>query len=247
LLFFLLFRCPPVPGDTVGFRGGLFIDSPDILAEEKDLFLAPQIEYERSFGLFDLYLGGQYAFHLTKFAPQFFFTEETFAAHVPLGSRSELQFRLHNETELRFSPGGGSGRVQPGAAWGLFLPLGDISLALGAPLFYPAGDSGGFRFGLAGEASYITPIWLGVRAAATFIIVPAPVFDGMEFAVNYTGDQYFGELAFKAEDAFGRFSLKAEFNYFFNFFIIKGGLELGNLGTVEAITLAPALGIKYRL
>ncbi|MFP3089616.1 hypothetical protein LQZ21_04750 [Treponema sp. TIM-1] len=247
LCFFLL-RCLSVAADTIGFRGGLFIDSPDILAKERDFFLAPQIEYEKSFGRFDVYLGGQYALHLLKFSPQFFFAEEKFAAHLPLGPRSEFQVRLHNENELRFNPSGGSGgRVQPELAWGLSLPLGDISLALGAPLFYPTGTGGDLRFGLAGTAAYVTPFWIGVRAGATFIAAPAPVFDGMEFGVNYTGDQYFGELTFKAQDSFGYFSLNVDFSYFFDFFIIKAGIELGNLSNMDAITLAPALGIKYRL
>jgi hypothetical protein len=233
--------------DTIGLRGGLFIDSPDILAEERDIFVAPQIEYENSFGRFDLYLGGHYAVNIPKIFPQFLFVEEKFAAHLPLGSQSEIQVRLRNENELRFDPNGGGGRVQPEVAWGLSLPLGDLSLALGVPLFYPVGTGGDLSFGVEGGASYITPFWIGVRAAATFIVAPSPVFEGMEAGVNYTGDQYFGELAFKAKDSFNFFSITLEFNYFFNFFIIKAGIELGNLTTPGAITLGPALGIKYRL
>jgi hypothetical protein len=236
--------------DTIGLRVGLFADSPDVLVDNRQYFLSPLLEYEQRFGNVDIYAGGEYTFSLTGIYPQFFFAEERIGVHLPLNSRSEFQLKLQNENNFRFSPredgGEGAGRVQPALSYGLFLSVGDISLALGAPLTYPLWGGENILVGLEPRVIYVTPFWLGFEAALKFIAAPAASFDGMEFAVNYTQDQFYGELAFNAEESFGYFSLKAEFDYFFNFFILKIGLELGNLGNLDALTLAPALGIKYR-
>jgi hypothetical protein len=237
--------------DTIGLWAGLYAGSSDVLADDRDYFLTPALEYEQSFGNFDLHVGAEYTFSLTRFYPQFFFGEEKIAAHLPLGSLSEFLFTLHNENELRFDPDRdgnmGSGRVRPELSYAWFLPLGDISLGLGSPISYPLwGAEDSFVFGIDASAAYVAPFWLGFRAVARFIAAPDAAFDGMEFAVNYTQDQYFGELAFKAEKSLDYFSLKAEFDYFFNFLVLKAAVELGGLGDLDTLTLTPAIGIQYR-
>jgi hypothetical protein len=252
---FLIFSIFPgicAMADTIGLWTGLYAGSSDVLADDREYFLTPALEYEQSFGNFDLHAGAEYTFSLTDFFPQFFFGEEKIAAHLPLGSFSEFLFILHNENELRFAPdrmGGdlGSGRVRPELSYGLSLPPGDISLALGSPISYPlwgAGDA--FLLGIDVSAAYVAPFWLGFRAVATFIAAPDAGFDGIEFAVNYTQDQYFGELAFKAEKSLDYFSLKAEFDYFFNFLVLKAAAELGGLGDLDTLTMTPAIGVQYR-
>jgi hypothetical protein len=249
-LFFFLFLCGALMADTIGLRAGLYADSPDVLTDKRQYFLSPHLEYERRFGNIDVYAEGEYTFNLTGLYPQFFFTEERIGLHLPLDSRSEFQFKLQNENDIRFDPekggGQGVGRVQPAVSYGLFFLWGDISLALGLPLTYSMWGGENTRFGLEPRAAYVTPFWLGFEAAVTFVAAPAVSFDGMEFAINYTGEQYFGELAFKAEESFSSFRVKVEFNYFFNFFIIKAGVEVGNLTDTNALTLGPAIGIKYR-
>ncbi|MDR2403918.1 MAG: hypothetical protein LBD78_07805 [Spirochaetaceae bacterium] len=240
--------------DTIGLRAGLYMDSPDLIADDRQFFLTPQLEYEHSFGKFDVYGKGQYTFSLTGLYPQFFFAEEWFAFHLPLTSLSEFRIGLHNENELRIKPdqNGGGGRVKPEAGYALFLPPGDISLALGLPLAYPlggwgtTGDTRDTRFGLEMTAAYVTPLWLGFEAVANLIAAPVTSFDSIKFALNYTGDQFYGELAFRGKESFSYFSLKAEFNYFFDFLILWGALEAGDLANPDALTLGAAAGIKYR-
>ncbi|MDR2402611.1 MAG: hypothetical protein LBD78_01110 [Spirochaetaceae bacterium] len=248
LLSFSLLLCGTAAADTFGLRAGFYVDSPDVLADERQYFLTPQLEYKHPFGNFDIYARGEYSFSLTGPYPQFFFAEEKIAFHLPLGSRSEFQVRLHNENALRFNPDWGGGRVKPEVSYGLFLPPGDFSLALGLPLIYPSRGGGNreARFGFDVTAAYITPFRLGFEAAANVIAAPSAVFEGMKFAANYTGDQFYGELAFTAGDSFGYYRLKAEFDYFFNFLILWGALEAGNLANPEAAALAAAVGIKYR-
>jgi hypothetical protein len=254
LLFFSLFLSGTAGADTLGLRAGLYVDSPDVLAEERQYFLTPQLEYKHAFGKLDIYARGEYSFSLTGLYPQFFFAEEGLAVHLPLGSRSEFRVALHNENDLRVNPdrddGRGGGTVKPQAAYSLFLSPGDFSLALGTPLIYPlwGGEGmGAAQFGFEVTAAYVSPFWLGFEAAANFIAAPsAAVFEGMKFAVNYTGDQFYGELAFTAKESFKHLSLKAEFDYFFDFFIAVAGVELRNPGNRNALALAPALGIKYR-
>jgi hypothetical protein len=239
-----------VLADTLGFRAGFYLDSPDLLTDEQDYFLTPRLEYERSFGNFDLYLGGEYTFHLLKFFPQFFFAEEKIAAHLPLGSRGDLQFRLQNENEILINPdednGWDAGWVKPELGGGLFLAPGNFFLALGLPLRYGSRYMEDILFGLDATAAYTTPFRIGFEAVLNFIVIPAAAFDGMKFTVNYTQDQFYGEMAFNAKEAFGYFSLRAEFDYLFNFFVLNAALELGNLSVRDAMTLAPAIGIKYR-
>jgi hypothetical protein len=247
-LVFSLFLCGAM-ADTIGLRAGLYVGSPDAAADERQYFLTPQLEYKHTFGNFDVYARGEYTFSLTGIYPQFFFAEEGFAAHLPLGSHSEFQIRLHNENNFRFNPDQSGGRVKPEVSYGLFLPPGDFSLALGTPLLYPLwyGEGiGGAQFGFEATAAYITPFWLGFEAVANFITAPSAFFEGMKFAVNYTGDQFYGELALKVRDSLEYFSLKAEFDYLFNFFILWGALEAGNLADIAEAALAASAGIKYR-
>ncbi|MDR2785282.1 MAG: hypothetical protein LBB83_05150 [Treponema sp.] len=247
ILFLSLFEL--AIADTIGLRAGIYADSPDVLADSRQFFLTPQIEYKHTFGNFDIYARGEYTFNLTALYPQFLFAEERIAAHLPLGSRSEFQLRLFNEDDFRFNPdkddGRGGGRVKPELSYGLFLPPGEISLALGSPLTYPLWNEEDILFGLDVTAGYITPFWLGFEAAANFITVPAAGFDGMKFAVNYAGDQFYGELAFRARESFSYFTLKAEFDYSFDFFILWGTLEAGNLANASTLSLGAAVGIKY--
>jgi hypothetical protein len=249
LLIFSAFYYGTAAADT-GLRAGVYVDVPDVTAEEREFFLTPQLEYGHAFGIFDIYAKGEYSFNLTALYPQFFFAEERLSAHLLLGSFSEFRAGLHNENDLRVDPdrdgGQGVGRVKPELKYTLFLSPGDISLGLGSPLTYPLGGGEASLFGLEPAAAYITPFWLGFEAAANFIVVPAVFFDGVKFAVNYTGDQFYGELAFRAKDSFTYFSLKAEFDYFFNFLILWGALEGKNLGNRDNIALAPTVGIKYR-
>jgi hypothetical protein len=250
-LIFSLFSGGYAAADTIGLWAGLYVDSSDVLADNKDYFLTPALAYEHTFGNFDLHLGGEYTFTLTDFFPQFFFADEKVTAHLPLGSLSEFLLRVHNENDFRFNPdrgdGRGLGRVKPELGYGLFLPLGDISFALGSPIRYSLWAGGDTLFGLDATAAYVAPFWLGFRAVAKFIAAPDAAFDGMEFAVNYAQDQFYGELAFNAEESLERLSLKAEFDYFFNFFVLKAALKLGGLGDRDTLTLAPAIGIQYRL
>jgi hypothetical protein len=229
----------------------LYIDVPDVTADKREFFITPQFEYGHTFGNFDVYAKGEYTFGITAFYPQFFFAEERLAFRLPLGSRSLFRIALHNENDLRMDPdhdgGRGVGRVTPELKYSLFLSPGDISLALGTPLTYPLWGGDDSLFGLAVTAAYVTPFWLGFEAGMDLLVTPTTLFEGMKFAVNYTGDQFYGELAFRSKKSLSYFSLKAEFNYFFDFFILWGALEVKNLSDRYALALAPGIGIKYRL
>jgi hypothetical protein len=131
-------------------------------------------------------------------------------------------------------------------SYGLFLPPGDFSLALDVPVNYAMWGGGSALFGIDVTAAYTAPFWLGFRTTANFIAAPDPAFEGMEFAVNYTQAPFYGELTLKAKESFRYFILEAEFDYFFNFFILNAGVALRNLGSGDTVTAAPAIGIKYR-
>jgi hypothetical protein len=251
---FSLFLHEAAIADTIGLTAGLYMDSPDVAAEDRQYFLTPQLEYEHSFGNFDLYVEGEYTFSLNQIYPQFFFSEERIAVHLPVNSRSEFLIGLHNENDFRFNPdrndGWSAGRVMPEVTYSLSLRPGDISLALGTPLPYlmRGGKDTGIRFGgFEVTAAYVTPLWIGFEAVADITGIPtsAAVFESMKFAVNYTGDQFYGELAFRAKESFTYFSLKIEFDYFFDFFILWASLEAGNLADLKT-AFPVALGIKYR-
>jgi hypothetical protein len=250
LFLFLSLFYPGIAVADIGLRPGLYIDVPDLMADQREYFLTPQLEYTHTFGYFDVYAKGEYTFGLADLYPQFFFAEERIAARLPLSSRSEFRAALRNENELRIDPdhddGQGAGRATPELTYTLLLPPGDFSLALGAPLTYPLWGGVDACFGLEATAAYVTPFWLGFEARLDFTTIPDALFDGMKFAVNYTGDQFYGELAFRAKDSFEYFTLKAEFNYFFNFVILWGALEAKDLSRRDHIVLAPAIGIKYR-
>jgi hypothetical protein len=249
LLVFFVFHFGIAAAD-IGLRLGAYLDVPDVMAKKREFFLTPQVEYGHAFGIFDISAKAEYTFGLTAFYPQFFFTEERFAARLPLGSHSQFRVGIRNENDLRIDHdhdgGRGVGTVTPELMFSLFLPPGDISLGLETPLTYPLWGGADTLFVLEPQAAYITPFWLGFEAVAYLIAAPAAVFDGMKFAANYTGDQFYGELSFKTKDSFAYFSLKAEFNYFFNFFILWGALEVKDLSNRDNIILAPAVGIKYR-
>jgi hypothetical protein len=248
-IFFSLFSLEIAVAD-IGLRPGLYIEIPDATADQKEYFLTPQLEYTHTFRHFDVYAKVEYTFGLTALYPQFFFAEERFAAFLPLGSRSEFRAALRNENDLRIDPdhddGQGEGRVTPELKYSLFLPAGDFSLALGSPLTYPVWGKADNCFGLEVTAAYFTPLWVGFEALMDFKTIPAALVDGMKFAVNYTEDQFYGELAFRAKDSFTYFTLKAEFNYFFNFVILWGTLEAKNLSNRDNLVLTPEVGIKYR-
>jgi hypothetical protein len=250
LILFLFLRGAAM-ADTIGLRLGLFADTPGVraLAEEPQLFLTPQAEYKQGFGNVDVYVRGEYTFSLTGLYPQFLFAEERIGFHLPLDAASEVQIMFHNENDFRFNPaeeadGAASGRVQPSAGYGLFLPGGELSLALGTPLDYRGGED--IIFGLEPRIGYISPFWLGLEAAGKFAMFPAPSVDGMEAAVNYAQDQLYGALIFDAAESWSCFSLKVEFDYAFDFIILKGGIKVGNLADFDTLDMAVSVGIKYR-
>jgi hypothetical protein len=103
ILFFSLFH-PGIAGADIGLRPGLYIDVPDVMADKREFFITPQIEYGHAFGNFDVYAKGEYTFGFTAFYPQFFFAEERVAFRLPLGSRSLFRIALRNENDLRMDP-----------------------------------------------------------------------------------------------------------------------------------------------
>ncbi|MDR1986955.1 MAG: hypothetical protein LBP88_08305 [Treponema sp.] len=237
--------------DKIGLNVGLYGDGFYLWdTDRQDYFLTPLVEYDHSFGKVDLYLKGEYTFRLTNPFPQFFFSKEKIAAHLPLGSFSEFQFRLQNEMDMRFNPednqGRGSGTVKPELSYGLFLPPGDVSFAVGFPWTYKMWGKGDFFFGLDLTAAYTTPFWLGFKGAANFMLTPDAVFDGMEVAVSLLQDQFYAELAFTAKESFSYFSLIPEFDYLFNFFTFWARVEFEDIGYGNTLSIAPALGVKYR-
>jgi hypothetical protein len=254
VLIFFLFLSGAAMADTIGLRLGLFVDTPDMLAALTDwqqFFLTPHVEYKQRFGNVDVYAGGEYTFGLAGLYPQFLFGEELIGLHLPLGTPSEFLIKLHNKNDFRFNPeeedGEASGRVQPSVGYGLFLPWGELSLALGTPLDYPMwGGGADIMFGLEPRLAYISPFWVGIEAAGKFAMLPDTSVDGMEIAVNYAQDQLYGALIFDVAESWDYFSLKAEVDYSFNFIILKGGIKVGNLADFEDLSMAASVGIKYR-
>jgi hypothetical protein len=251
-LIFFLSLCGAVMADTIGLRLGLFADSPDVLAEERQYFLSPHVEYKQRFGNVDVYAGGEYTFGLAGLYPQFLFVEERIGLHLPLDAHSEFLLKLQNGNDFRFHPaeewnGAGAGRVRPSVGYGLFFRWGELSLALGTPLDYPLwGGGDDITFGLEPRLAYISPFWVGIEAAGKFVMAPAPSVEGMEASVNYAQDQLYGALIFDVAESWSYFSLKAEFDYLFDFVILKGGVSLGNLAYIDTLVLAVSVGIKYR-
>jgi hypothetical protein len=253
LFLFCALLCPGTLAADSGLRAGVYLDLPDAMAEERELYLTPQLEYLRSLGSVEIQAKGEYTFGLASLYPQFFFAEERIALRLPLGSFAVFQAGLHNENDFRVDPdrdgGQGRGRATPELKQSLSLPPGDFSLALGAPLAYPLWGGGEVLFGLAATAAYGAPFGLGFEARMDFGTVPAARFEGLRLAVSYAGDQVSGELALRArygEDSFSRFALAASLNYLFNFCILWGSLEAKDLGNRDRIVLAPAIGISYR-
>jgi hypothetical protein len=253
-LIFFLFLSGAAMADTIGLRLGLFVDTPDVQAALEDwrqLFLSPHLEYKQRFGNVDVYAGGEYTFGLAGLYPQFLFGEERIGLHLPLDTSSEFLIKLQNKNDFRFNPaeedGEAAGRSMPSVGYGLFLPWGELSLTLGTPLDYPLwGGEGDIIFGLEPRLAYTSPFWVGIEAAGKFVMLPAPLVDGMEAAINYTHDQLYGALIFDVAESWDYFSLKVEADYFFNFIILRGGLEVGNLADLDTLALAASVGIKYR-
>ncbi|MDR0722349.1 MAG: hypothetical protein LBF75_06085 [Treponema sp.] len=250
-LFLIFFLGGTAMADKIGLSLGLYGEAFYLWdTDRKDYFLTPLIEYDHSFGKVDLYVKGEYTFCLTNIFPQFFFSEEKIAVHLPLGSLSEFQFRLKNEQDLLFDPvenqGRGSGTVKPELSYALFLPPGEIALALGSPWTYRMWGRRDSFFGLDLTATYSTPFWLGFKVAANFIFIPDAVVEGMEAAISLMQDQFYAELAFNIQESFSYFSLTPEFNYLFNFFTFWASVEFGGMGYGNRLTISPTLGVKYR-
>lgn len=246
LVFFLFFFLGSTAmADKIGLNLGLYGERFYLLdTDTEDYFLTPLLEYDHSFGTVDLYLKGEYTFCLTNPFPQFFFSKEKITAHLPLSSASELQFRLTNETNVRFNPDRNDGRVQPELGYGLVFPAGDVSLALGFPLTYQFGGSADPLFGVALTAAYSTPFWLGLKAMADWTLVSEVAFDTLELVINFMQDQFYAEIAFKATESFDYLSLTPEFDYFIDSFTFWAGMEFGGLGCT--LSISPTIGVKYR-
>ncbi|MDR2633140.1 MAG: hypothetical protein LBC51_05910 [Treponema sp.] len=237
--------------DKIGLNLGLYGDGFYLWGTDtQDYFLSPRVSYDHSFGLVDLYVRGEYTFCLTKPFPQFFFSEERIAARLPVTSLGALLFTVQNENDILINPeedtGAGSGTLKPELGYGMVLPLGEVSLTAGFPWTYSMWGAGDVLFGLDATAAYTTPFWLGFKATVNFILIPDAACDGMEVAINFLQDQFYAELAFKAKEAFGYFSLIPEFDYSFNFFTFWVSVEFGNLGYGKTLSIAPTLGISYR-
>ena len=240
--------------EPIGLTAGIEFGFGDV-ADGVVFGISPEIEYENSFGAFDLYGDASYtaAFEEEGAAHDFYLELEA-GYNLSLGASSVLSFILNNANDFHAAPTWGvgtvSGTVKPMVKFTQTFGFGDLFLRLGAPIEYahqgvlPAADEAGVALDLVlGLAS---GFGLGAELTLNFPLVPDAGYGETELLVTYENGPFYGEVDIIAAEKFDSVAITPEFDYTIkDVFTVYVNTEFGNIGGEGKVSISPALGVKY--
>jgi hypothetical protein len=238
-------------GLTAGLEAGL-----GNVADKAGFSITPEIEYENSFGDFDLYGDASYtaAFGEEDSVHDFYLELEA-AYNLSFGA-SALSFILNNINDFHAAPDWGDrvnaigGTLEPAVKFTQTFGFGDLFLRLGFPVEYvhqevlyaddEVGAAAKLVLGMADVYGF------GAEVTLHFPLSPEAGYGETEWLVTYENGPFYGEVDIIAAQDFESLAITPEFDYSINdSFTVYAKVELGNIGGEGDVSVTPALGVKY--
>jgi hypothetical protein len=224
------------PGFTAGLETGG-------ITESGEANISPRLEYQGSFGSFDVYGAAFYtAFFEKPHSHQADFAENI-AWRLAPDEDSRLVFRLDNEDLVVFFPDEvkfAYAALDPSAAYSRAFGFGDLSLSVGFPvLIKPEG----------GLNSYITlgyehPIGLSVSLCPRLALVPNVLYSGTTLTLGFAWDKFFAKVAFVVNKDFSVVDIRPYAEFILGHIVFHAGADFGGIGT-DDISVNPFIGVGY--
>jgi hypothetical protein len=239
-------------GLTAGLEAGL-----GNVADSVVFGITPGIEYENSFGDFDVYAGASYTavFEEDDTAHDVYLEAEG-AYNLPLGTASVLSFILNNSNDFHAAPDWGDdvsaagGTLEGGIQYTQTFGFGDVFVYLGFPVEYAhqgvltdddeAAVTAKLTLGMAGVFGF------GAELTFNYALSPDAEYGETELLLSYENGAFYGEVGVIAAQEFESFAITPEFDYSINdAFTVYVNAEFGGIGGEDDISVTPALGVKY--
>jgi hypothetical protein len=239
-------------GLTAGLEAGLGITSDDVV-----FGITPEIEYENSFGDFDVYADASYtaAFEEDDAAHDFYLEVEA-AYNLSLGTASVLSFILNNSNDFHAAPDWGDGvntaggTLEPALRYTQTFDFGDLFLHIGFPVEYvhqevlkdddETGAAAKLTLGMAEVFGF------GAELTFNFVFSPEAGYGETELLLSYENGAFYGEVDIVAAQDFESLTIIPEFDYSINdAFTVYANVEFGGIGSEEDFSVTPAIGVKY--
>jgi hypothetical protein len=242
--------------EPIGLTAGLEAGFGNV-ADEAVFGITPEIEYENSFGDFDVYADASYtaAFEEDDTAHDFYLELEA-AYNLSLGDSSVLSFILNNANDFHVAPDWGAdmntvgGTLEPALKFTQTFGFGDLFLQLGFPIEYvhhgvfndddETGVASKLVLGLASEFGF------GAELTLNYALSPDAEYGETELLLSYENGAFYCEADIVAAQDFDVFAITPELDYSINdAFTVYVNAEFGNIGGEGDVSVTPALGVKY--
>ncbi|MDR2446105.1 MAG: hypothetical protein LBD58_02245 [Treponema sp.] len=248
-LFSLLVTCGFAAAqeeDGLGLSAGVELGFGDV-ADKAVFGVTPLLAYERSFldGALDVAGGIEYTFTFEDGVPQELFAEEDIGYNLFLNDTSVLTFNLHNENNVStvpdFGDAGDGSIFEPSVIYGLALDAGELAFVLGFPIGYHPE----ITFGAYATAGFVFPFGFGVEATANLDISPEVGYAETNVLLSYGADLFTVELEIDADGEFKVYTISPYLEWYFGSWTVWAGVDFGNIGGEESISVEPYIGVKY--
>jgi hypothetical protein len=241
--------------EPIGLTAGLEFGLGDV-ADTVVFGITPEIEYENSFGDFDLYADASYTAAFPEDDSTHDFYLELEAGYNLSFGASTLSFILNNANDFHAAPDWGDdvntvgGTLEPAVKYAYTFGFGDLFLRLGFPIEYV--HQGVFTDD--DEVGVATKLVLGMEdvfgfgaeVTLNFGLSPDAEYGETEFLVTYENGPFYGEVDIIAAQDFDSVSITPEFDYTIkDVFTIYANIEFGNIGGEGDVSVTPAIGVQY--
>jgi hypothetical protein len=205
--------------------------------------ITPRVEYQGSFGSFDVYGAAFYSVFFDKPHSHQADLAGNIAWRLVPGENSRLVFRLDSESVAVFFPDAVTfayAALDSNAAYSRAFAFGDLSLSLGFPALIRPEES------LASYAAlgYEHPIGLSVSICPRLALVPDTLYNGTTLNLGFAWDRFFAKAAFVANRDFTALDIRPYAEFTLGHVVLWAGAEWGGIGT-ETVSLNPFVGAGH--
>ncbi|MDR2793763.1 MAG: hypothetical protein LBB61_08895 [Treponema sp.] len=247
VLFLLVLVCAfSVAQEKIGLNAGAELGFGDV-ADTAIFGITPQLTYEHSFfeDALDISLEVDYTFNFEDGVPQDIYAEENIGYNLSLNNASTLTFTLHNENNFstipEFGDAGDGSIFEPSVTYGVALNAGELAFTAGFPIGYLPDTT----FGTYATAGFAFPFGFGFEVTANMAISPEADYSETNVVLYYAADVFSAELEIDADAEFKVYTISPFVEWYVGSFTIWGGVDFGNIGGADSVSVEPYIGVKY--
>jgi hypothetical protein len=234
--------------ESIGLTPGIELGAGD-LADKAVFILRPRVEYENSFGNFDIF--GELDYNLIFDDPVAHELELEIepAYNLQIAEPSVLSIIVNNKNTFFLSPSLPSGEthlgvIEPAVQYTHTLDFGDLSGKVAVPFDYLTGTKDETMVGLTITAGWASNFGFGLELSGTIGLHPEADFLGYGLLVSYEKDMFYGEIECKADREFKELEILPEVNISLDPWVFIARMEI--LKADDSWAVRPFIGAGYR-